>query len=105
VPPSDDFIMRNSMDAQEVAVGWWPGDPRSSNAAYYGYAHPPTEAFREADLSPAEWHEEMGLYLLETDHPAVALEFARDVFRHACVTCEWDPALLASAEGDPPPVR
>src|SRR5262245_19273132 len=25
-PPSDDFIMRNSMDAQEVAVGWWPGD-------------------------------------------------------------------------------
>ena len=27
-PPSDDFIMRNSMDAQEVAVGWWPGDPR-----------------------------------------------------------------------------
>ena len=26
-PPSDDFIMRNSMDSQEVAVGWWPGDP------------------------------------------------------------------------------
>ena len=28
-PPSrrrDDFIMRNAMDAQEVAVGWWPGD-------------------------------------------------------------------------------
>jgi len=27
-PPSDDFIMRNAMDAQEVAIGWWPGDPR-----------------------------------------------------------------------------
>ena len=27
-PPSRDFIMRNAMDAQEVAVGWWPGDPR-----------------------------------------------------------------------------
>ena len=27
-PPSDDFIMRNAMDAQEVAVGWWPGDAR-----------------------------------------------------------------------------
>src|SRR5918911_1731678 len=27
-PPSDDFIMRNAMDAQEVAVGWWPGDGR-----------------------------------------------------------------------------
>jgi hypothetical protein len=27
-PPSRDFIMRNSMDAQEIAVGWWPGDFR-----------------------------------------------------------------------------
>src|ERR1700722_8419610 len=27
-PPSADFIMRNAMDAQEVAVGWWPGDGR-----------------------------------------------------------------------------
>ena len=27
-PPSEDFIMRNAMDAQEVAVGWWPGDAR-----------------------------------------------------------------------------
>ena len=27
-PPSDDFIMRNAMDSQEVAVGWWPGDAR-----------------------------------------------------------------------------
>jgi len=24
-PPANDFIMRNSMDAQDVAVGWWPG--------------------------------------------------------------------------------
>ena len=24
-PPSPDFIMRNAMDSQEVAVGWWPG--------------------------------------------------------------------------------
>ncbi|HEX4678643.1 MAG TPA: DUF5996 family protein [Gaiellaceae bacterium] len=27
-PPSDDFIMRNSGDAEQVAVGWWPGDTR-----------------------------------------------------------------------------
>ena len=34
-PPSDDFIMRNAMDAQEVAVGWWPGDARYDHAAFY----------------------------------------------------------------------
>src|SRR6516225_2226837 len=27
-PPSRDFIMRNAMDSQEIAVGWWPGDAR-----------------------------------------------------------------------------
>src|SRR5436190_14731231 len=44
-PPSDDFIMRNAMDAQEVAVGWWPGDERYDKAAFYAYAHPPVDAF------------------------------------------------------------
>ena len=48
-PPSDDFIMRNAMDSQEVAVGWWPGDPHGG-AAFYAYAHPAQPGFAEADL-------------------------------------------------------
>src|SRR5215475_9891034 len=52
-PPSDDFIMRNSMDAQEVAVGWWPGDARYGKAAFYAYAHPPVDAFSDGEISPA----------------------------------------------------
>src|SRR5207245_4389843 len=38
-PPAGDFIMRNAMDAEEVAVGWWPGDLRYGKAAFYAYAH------------------------------------------------------------------
>ena len=52
-PPSEDFIMRNAMDAQEVAVGWWPGDPRYGKAAFYAYAHPAPEGFAGATLAPA----------------------------------------------------
>jgi uncharacterized protein DUF5996 len=112
-PPSDDFIMRNSMDAQEVAVGWWPGDPRYDSAAYYAYAHPAPEGFAEAELPPAgaRWAPELGLFALDWDDyrsapdpHAAALEFARSAFRHACLVCDWDPRLLASTEGDPPPV-
>ena len=112
-PPSDDFIMRNSMDAQEVAIGWWPGDARYSRAAFYAYAHPAPEGFSEGQVSPdaARWEPEMGLFVLDwddaraTDDPhAAALDFARSAFHHACVVCDWDPALLASAEGSPPPV-
>ena len=36
---------------------------------------------------------------------ASRLEFARSAFRHACAVCEWDPALAATAEGVPPPIR
>jgi hypothetical protein len=112
-PPSQDFIMRNAMDAQEVAVGWWPGDGRYARAAFYAYAHPAPEGFAGATVAPtaARWEAALGEYVLDwddvrgSDSPhAVALEFARSVFRHACLVCDWDPALLASAEGNPPPV-
>lgn len=112
-PPSDDFIMRNAMDSQEVAVGWWPGDARYPRAAFYAYAHPAPEGFGGAELSPAaaHWNGELGEYVLDwgdviaaEDPHAHALEFLRSAFRHACGVCEWDPDLAASAEGKPPPV-
>jgi len=112
-PPSEDFITRNSMDSQEVAVGWWPGDPRYPKAAFYAYAHPAPEGFGEAQLSPAaaRWEAKLGLYVLDWDDArttpdphALALEFARSAFQHACLVCEWDEALAASTEGTPPPV-
>jgi hypothetical protein len=112
-PPSSDFIMRNAGDAQLVEVGWWPGDAKYGNAAFYGYAHPAPEDFGGAELSPsaARWDADLGLYLLDwkdvcasEDPYATGLDFARSVFRHACTVCEWDPDLAATAEGVPPPV-
>jgi hypothetical protein len=110
-PPSDDFITRNSMDSQEVAIGWWPGDPRFGLAAFFAYAYPAVDGFAEADLGAGRWDAELGLYRLDwadvraaADPHAFALEFARSAFQHACVVCDWDPSLPASAEGRPPPV-
>jgi hypothetical protein len=112
-PPSGDFIMRNAMDSQEVAIGWWPGDGRYGKAAFYAYAHPAPDGFGSGTLSPsaAHWEGALGEYVLDWDDVrssedphAFALEFARSAFRHACMVCGWDEALAASAEGTPPPV-
>ena len=112
--PSADFIMRNAMDSQEVAVGWWPGDPRYPRSAFYAYAHPRVDGFATGSLAPehARWDEALGEFVLHwsdirasSDPHGTALTFARSAFRHACTTCGWDMALLASTEGNPPPVR
>jgi hypothetical protein len=112
-PPADDFIMRNAMDAEEVAVGWWPGDGRYAKPAFYAYAHPAPPGFDAATLSPpaARFDPALGEYVLDWDdaratgdpHAAV-LAFARSAFLHACAVCSWEPGLSASAEGQPPPV-
>ena len=113
VPPSNDFIMRNAMDAQEIAVGWWPGDTRYPQAAFYAYAHPAPEGFAGATLSPdaARYDAELGEYLLDWDAVlacgdphAAALDFVRSAARFGCAVCDWDPALAASIDGDPPPI-
>lgn len=112
-PPGGDFIIRNAMDAEEVAVGWWPGDPRYGKAAFYSYAHPAPSDLAGADLPPAaaRWDGELGEYILDwsdvrsdSDPHARAFEFAQATFQHACGVCGWDPALLASTRGSPPPV-
>ena len=112
-PPSDDFITRNAMDSQEVAIGWWPGDAKYGKAAFYAYTHPAPEGFGDATLAPAaaRWDGRMGLYVLDHNdvraspdpHPT-AVEFARSAFDHACRACDWDPGLAGSAQGTPPPV-
>jgi hypothetical protein len=113
-PPADDVIMRNAMDSQEVAVGWWPGDPRHPQAAFYAYAHPAPDGYDQGKLSPdsARWNAEVGEYILPWDDViaaqdpfAAGLDFAQSAFRHACEVCRWDPHLAASAEGQPPPVH
>jgi Family of unknown function (DUF5996) len=110
-PPSNDYIFRNAMDSEEVAVGWWPGDARYGKAAFYSFAHPVREGFEDALMPPARWNAALGEYILDWDDVrsspdprATALHFARSAFSHACAVCGWDSALAASAEGTPPPL-
>jgi hypothetical protein len=113
-PPGTDFIMRNSGDAEQFMVGWWPGDARHHGAAFFAFAYPKPPGYEDASLSPAaaHWDENIGEFILDWDDVravqdprAAALEFARSAFRHSCVICQWRPGLLASTEGSPPPVR
>jgi hypothetical protein len=112
-PPSEDFIVRNSANAQQIEVGWWPGDARHPRPAFFAFAVPAPEGFDRATLSPqaAHWDAELGEYLLDWDDLRAsadprreALDFALSAVRHACTVCDWDPQLASSVQGIPPPV-
>jgi hypothetical protein len=112
-PPSNDFIMRNSANAQQIEVGWWPGDARYPRAAFFAFAFPAPVGLDTATLSPpaAHWNGELMEYVFdwddarnESDPRRVAIDFGMSAIRHACVVCGWDPVLAASVEGVPPPV-
>lgn len=79
-----------SNESQEVAVGWWPGDPRYPKAAFYAYASPVPNGFAGGSFEPApgRWDETLGEYVLDWDEViaqpdphAYALEFAGEAFR------------------------
>jgi hypothetical protein len=110
-PPASGFIARNSMDAQQFALGWWPGDHRYERPAFFAYAHPAPEGFPDLELRFGGWNPQLGEYILDfeelhgaADPFATALDFGRTLFQHACIVCGWDTALAASAQGTPPPL-
>ncbi len=113
-PPSHDFIARNSDDAEEVMIGWSPGDRGHQQAAFYAFSHPASPRFADGTLSPAaaRWDTDQGEYILDWDDVraaldprAAAIEFARSAFQYACEVSGWDPELPDSTEGRPPPIR
>ena len=112
-PPSNDFIMRNSATAQQIEVGWWPGDARYPRPAFFAFAFPSPDGFDQATLTPAaaRWDTELGEYLLDWDDARrspdprqAAIDFGLSAIRHACLVCGWDPALAASAAGAVQPI-
>ena len=113
-PPAQDFISRNGGDAEQIEIGWWPGDRKYDGAAFFAFAHPAEEGFADAKLDPepAHWDSDLGEYVLDwkdirqaPDPHALALEFAHSAFRHSCDVCGWDPVLARTAEGEPPPLH
>ena len=112
-PPSNGFITRNTATAQQIEVGWWPGDARYPRPAFYAFAFPMPERFDQATLSPApaRWDTNLGEYLLDwddvrgaADPHGDAVNFGLSAVRYACEVCGWDPALASSAVGGTPPI-
>ena len=101
-PPHDDIISRNAMDAEEICVGFWPGDDRLPEPAFWCYAYPNPSGSENLHVRPAGayWSKEMGEYLLRyedvrtSDAPEEALaEFFSTTFDGLSELAKWNEVL------------
>jgi Family of unknown function (DUF5996) len=97
-PPPGDIIIREAMDAEEICVGFWPGDDRFPEPAFWCYAFPKPPAAEGLSVRPAAafWNKDMGEYLLRYEDvrtskaPDEALgEFFRSTFEGFAKLAKW----------------
>ena len=107
-PPHAGAIMRHAMDAEESCVGFWPGDARFPEPAFFAYAYPPPDAYADASIEPpaALWSAELGEFVLRYDDVRSAaspreeiLSFCRSTYDVAATLGAWDRAALELERG------
>jgi hypothetical protein len=112
-PPPSGFIARNSANAQQIEIGWWPGDNRYPRPAFFAFAYPAANGAETAEGLPgsSHWDSVLGEYILDWDDAgaqadpvSIVFEFGQAVIRHSCAVCEWPSALAASATGSHSPL-
>jgi hypothetical protein len=100
-PPSNDVIMRNAMDAEEICTGFWPGDDRFPEPAFWCYGYPKPPGAETARVGPAAggWNAQMGEYVLPyadvrsaSDPRAVLREFFTSTYDALAKLAQWPPA-------------
>lgn len=107
-PPNADTIMRVAMDAEEIAAGFWPGDDRFPEPAFFCYAYPKPAELERARIGPASafWSETMGEFVLRYEDVRAApspraaiLEFLSTTYDTAATLARWDRDALDGPNG------
>jgi len=97
------WVMVEAYSHEVASFGWWPGGGAIDEPAFYAYAYPEPDGFRDAEVGPGEAYylEEMGEFVLPydavrgADDPDEALlAFCRDVYRAAATLGDWDREAL-----------
>jgi len=98
-PADRGVIARIGGDAEVICAGWWPGDQRSRNAAFFAYGYPAPAGLEQATIAPdgAAWSGRAGEFLLPYDavrttpDPRRAIhQFLDSTYGAAAAIMGWD---------------
>lgn len=97
--PGADAVMREAYSHEVSSVGFWPGGGDVTGAAFYSYAAPEPEGFKETRIRPsaAFYHKPLGEFLLMYENVRMArspsrtlLDFCQSTYQAAASLGRWD---------------
>ena len=109
--PNADVITREALSHEDYSCGFWPGDVRFPQPAFFAYVAPAPAGFSTANVRPqqARWHAPLGEYLLPYDAVRTAadprgllLDFFQSTYDAAADLARWDRAQLEAPAGVEP---
>ena len=107
IPNVGDWVMREAYSHEVSSAGFWPGDERFPEAAFYAYAYPQPAGFEARPVRPAgaRWEPSLGEFVLPyravraaADPTAAVLEFLETTYVAAADLARWDRAALERRE-------
>lgn len=107
-PPGAGLIARRSADAELICAGFWPGDARYPEPAFFAYAYPRPDGIELQAIEPpaAGWESELGEFALSYDEvrrsesPREAiLQFFESTYAAGARLAGWDPGLVINRDG------
>ena len=114
VPALPDAVAQEAYDREVSSAGFWPGGGGVDYPAFYAYAYPAPQGFRQSPVRPdaAFWHEGLSEFVLSYEAVQSAdngdralLEFLETTYAAAADLGGWDRDLLECARGRPGKVR
>ena len=96
-------MMREAYSHEEISCGFWPGDRRFKNPAFYAYTVPAPEGLEKQVVRPdaAQWNTELGEFILKyddvrnTESPKqTILEFCQSTYDAGATFAKWDRDAL-----------
>ncbi len=108
--PEFDLIYRVAMDAEQMTIGFWPGNDESPEPIFFAYTYPKPEGYENSKLKPeaAVWSIEKGEFILpyeaiRTGNPEKSiLEFCESTYCEGVKLAGWD---LKTLEHKPPVLK
>ena len=113
VPSLPDTVAREAYSHEVSSAGFWPGTDAFPQAAFYSYAYPEPNGFRDASVPPsAHFDQTLGEFVLPydavrtaADPEALLLDFLSSTYTAAADAGRWDRAALECHMGTPGHVR